>query len=248
MALGRRLLSLRQSVTRAVVQRAASSARLGAAGAPRDRRDRGRGRSAWCSASSRSTTGWAAAGRSSCFVGRDRRGDRHTVAVADVRPLTERGREIRDHLEGLRLYIRLAEADRLRVLQSPSGAMRVDRPAAASVRRAARRTPGAPARPAPTRPSCSSSTSGSCRTPCCSASSASGAASSRRSTSSAARQPGWYAGRGGFNAARVLGGVSSFSSASSTSWSGSSSSSSSSGSGGGGSSGGGGGGGGGGGV
>ena len=55
------------------------------------------------------------------------------VVLADVRPLTERGREARDHLEGLRLYIRLAEADRLRVLQSPSGALRVDRPAAAPV-------------------------------------------------------------------------------------------------------------------
>ena len=59
------------------------------------------------------------------------------LVVANVRPLTERGREARDHLEGLRLYIRLAEADRLRVLQSPSGAMRVDRPAAASVAAAA---------------------------------------------------------------------------------------------------------------
>ena len=53
------------------------------------------------------------------------------VALADVRPLTEHGREPRDHLEGLRLYIRLAEADRLRVLQSPSGALRVERPAGA---------------------------------------------------------------------------------------------------------------------
>ncbi len=61
------------------------------------------------------------------------------VAVADVRPLTEQGRAARDHLEGLRLYIRLAEADRLRVLQSPSGALRVDRPAAASVAAAAAR-------------------------------------------------------------------------------------------------------------
>ncbi|CAN5187468.1 hypothetical protein BH09ACT5_BH09ACT5_01840 [soil metagenome] len=39
-------------------------------------------------------------------------------------PLTDRGAELRDHLEGLELYIRLAEADRLRMLQSPSGAER----------------------------------------------------------------------------------------------------------------------------
>lgn len=40
------------------------------------------------------------------------------------KPLTDKGAELRDHLEGLRLYIRLAEADRLRVLQSPQGAER----------------------------------------------------------------------------------------------------------------------------
>ncbi len=38
--------------------------------------------------------------------------------------LTEKGSELRDHLEGLREYIRLAEADRLKVLQSPQGADR----------------------------------------------------------------------------------------------------------------------------
>ncbi len=40
------------------------------------------------------------------------------------KPLTDKGAELRDHLEGLREYIRLAEADRLKVLQSPSGADR----------------------------------------------------------------------------------------------------------------------------
>ncbi len=39
-------------------------------------------------------------------------------------PLTEQGAELRDHLKGLELYIRLAEADRLRMLQSPTGAER----------------------------------------------------------------------------------------------------------------------------
>jgi len=39
-------------------------------------------------------------------------------------PLTEKGAEVRDHIAGLDLYIRVAEADRLRVLQSPEGALR----------------------------------------------------------------------------------------------------------------------------
>ncbi|UDF13649.1 DUF2207 domain-containing protein [Antiquaquibacter oligotrophicus] len=39
-------------------------------------------------------------------------------------PLTAKGSELRDHLKGLQLYIRLAEADRLRMLQSPTGAER----------------------------------------------------------------------------------------------------------------------------
>ena len=39
-------------------------------------------------------------------------------------PLTDQGAELRDHLKGLELYIRLAEADRLKMLQSPAGAER----------------------------------------------------------------------------------------------------------------------------
>ena len=39
-------------------------------------------------------------------------------------PLTDKGAEVRDHLKGLELYIRLAEADRLAMLQSPTGAQR----------------------------------------------------------------------------------------------------------------------------
>ena len=171
------------------------------------------------------------------------------LVVANVRPLNERGREVRDHLEGLRLYIRLAEADRLRVLQSPSGAMRVDRPAAASVAAAAAATPGAPIATT-------------------SLDSAVVLKLNERLLPYAVlfglerewvrelaalyeargETPGWYSGRDGFNAASFSVAVSSFSSASSTSWSGSSSRSASRGSGGGGSSGGGGGGGGGGGV
>lgn len=39
-----------------------------------------------------------------------------------LRPLTRQGRKTADHLEGLRDYIQLAEAERLRLLQSPDGA------------------------------------------------------------------------------------------------------------------------------
>lgn len=41
-------------------------------------------------------------------------------------PLTSTGAELRDHLAGLELYIRMAEQDRIRVLQSPEGAERRD--------------------------------------------------------------------------------------------------------------------------
>ncbi|MFF2496220.1 DUF2207 family protein [Agromyces sp. NPDC058064] len=147
--------------------------------------------------------------------------------VASVRPLTERGRELRDHLEGLRTYIRLAEADRIRVLQSPEGALRIDTSDLGQVLKLNERLlPYAVL------------------------------FGFERDWSrelavlyeQLGRQPDWYSGSSGFNAAYFSAGVASFSSSSNSSWSGSSSSSSSSGSGGGGSSGGGGGGGGGGGV
>lgn len=41
------------------------------------------------------------------------------------RPLTARGAETRDHLSGLKMFIEWAEADRIRMLQSPQGAERV---------------------------------------------------------------------------------------------------------------------------
>ena len=41
------------------------------------------------------------------------------------KPLTQKGSELREHLEGLREFIRVAEADRLQMLQSVSGAERV---------------------------------------------------------------------------------------------------------------------------
>ena len=40
--------------------------------------------------------------------------------------LTAKGAELRDYLLGMRMYLQLAEKDRLRVLQSPEGALRVD--------------------------------------------------------------------------------------------------------------------------
>src|SRR5690606_19474130 len=46
--------------------------------------------------------------------------------VTGPRPLTGAGALIVEHLQGLREYIRLAEADRLRMLQSASGAERSD--------------------------------------------------------------------------------------------------------------------------
>ena len=40
--------------------------------------------------------------------------------------LTEKGRGAKDFLEGMKLYLTVAEEERLRVLQSPQGAERVD--------------------------------------------------------------------------------------------------------------------------
>ncbi|GAA4376312.1 DUF2207 family protein [Agromyces bauzanensis] len=156
------------------------------------------------------------------------------IAVAVVRPLTEAGRGLRDHLEGLRLYIRLAEADRLRVLQSPSGALRVDRPGATTATVDSAVVLKLHERLLPYAVLFGLEREWSREL---------AALYEQRGES-----PSWYAGRDGFNAGLFAASVSSFTAASSASWSGSSSSSSSSGSGGGGSSGGGGGGGGGGGV
>jgi len=44
------------------------------------------------------------------------------LALVSRKALTDAGAELRDHLKGLELYIRMAEADRLRMLQSPTGA------------------------------------------------------------------------------------------------------------------------------
>jgi uncharacterized membrane protein YgcG len=45
--------------------------------------------------------------------------------LARRRPLTSKGAELKEHLDGLREFIRVAEADRLQMLQSVSGAERV---------------------------------------------------------------------------------------------------------------------------
>ena len=47
-----------------------------------------------------------------------------SLVVSVHSPLTDEGAEVRDHIAGLDLYIRVAEVDRLRVLQSPEGALR----------------------------------------------------------------------------------------------------------------------------
>lgn len=44
-----------------------------------------------------------------------------TIAVLN-KPLSPKGRELSDYLKGLKLYIKIGEQDRLKVLQSPSGA------------------------------------------------------------------------------------------------------------------------------
>ncbi|THG32369.1 DUF2207 family protein [Naasia lichenicola] len=145
------------------------------------------------------------------------------------RPLTESGAEVRDYLLGVKMYLQLAEADRLRVLQSPQGSERsaVDpRDGTAVVHLYERLLPYAVL------------------------------FGIERDWirqlgayyESTGAQPDWYAGSAAFNASAFVSGMGSFSSSTASGFSGSTSSSSSGGSGGGGFSGGGGGGGGGGGV
>lgn len=141
------------------------------------------------------------------------------------RPLTTKGAELKEHLEGLREFIRVAEADRLQMLQSVSGAERISTSdTTAIIKIYEKLLPYAVifglekqwaqeiAKYYDTNP------------------------------------PDWYSGSTGFHVAAFSAGLASLSSNVSTSYSGSSGSSSSGGGGGGGSSGGGGGGGGGGGV
>lgn len=48
------------------------------------------------------------------------------IALTTASPLTEEGAEKRDYIEGLRVYLALAEEERFRMLQSPDGALRVN--------------------------------------------------------------------------------------------------------------------------
>ncbi|ROS25698.1 putative membrane protein DUF2207 [Rathayibacter sp. PhB127] len=146
------------------------------------------------------------------------------VLLAKV-PLTAAGAELRDHLKGLELYLRLAEADRFAMLQSPRGADRRSVGPVEVVEVTERLLPWAVLLGLEKEWSAALATA----------------------YEQTGESPVWYSGTTGFHAAAFAGSISSFSS-SASSFVGSSSSSSSGGAGGGGSSGGGGGGGGGGGV
>jgi len=150
-----------------------------------------------------------------------------TLIVLYRTPVTARGAEARDHLEGLELYIRLAEADRLTMLQSPQGALRERNESTgdADVLKIYEKL-----------------------LPYAVLFGSEKQWSQELSRYYAERSPDWYSGTGTFNAGAFAIGISSLSDSIASSYSGSASSSSSGGSGGGGSSGGGGGGGGGGGV
>jgi uncharacterized membrane protein YgcG len=147
------------------------------------------------------------------------------VMLGAHRPLTPSGAELREHLDGLREYIRLAEADRIRMLQSVSGAERLEGPDGAIVKVYEKLLPYAVL-----------------------------FGLEKEWAAEIAKYydenpPDWYDGNvSGFHVAAFAASMGALSSSVSTTYSGSSSSSSSGGSGGGGSSGGGGGGGGGGGV
>jgi uncharacterized membrane protein YgcG len=168
------------------------------------------------------------------------------VLAGNLRPLTDSGAELRDYLKGVKLYIGLAEADRLRVLQSPEGAVRsVYRPESGRpdlTAHAGASPAGAPSaqivklyeRVLPLAVLFGQEKDWS------------GVLSQYYAESGS--RPDWYSGSGMFQAAYFAGAISAFSTTATASWSGSATSSSTSGVGGGGFSGGGGGGGGGGGV
>jgi uncharacterized membrane protein YgcG len=180
-----------------------------------------------------------AAGWPALFLGLALAASITTIGLAaSVRPLTSDGAELRDYLKGVKLYIRFAEVDRMRVLQSPDGVLRSPyRPDAV----AAGVTEGGSIavlklyeRLLPFAVLFGQEKEW-----------------SRVLGEYYAREgsaPGWYGGSGAFNAALFATGISSFASLTTAAWSGSASSSSSSGFSGGGSVGGGGGGGGGGGA
>ncbi|MCU1447357.1 DUF2207 domain-containing protein [Cryobacterium sp.] len=160
-----------------------------------------------------------------------------TLAVTvEVCPLTARGAELRDYLKGVIVYISLAEADRLRVLQSPEGALRT-----------AYRPDGAgPVATAPVQVLKLYERLLPIAVLTGEEKQWSKVLGDYYDTTH--EQPDWYVGNSPFTAAYFATGVASFATSTASAWSGSAASSSRSGSGGGGSVGGGGGGGGGGGV
>jgi uncharacterized membrane protein YgcG len=141
------------------------------------------------------------------------------------RPLTSKGAELREHLLGLREFIRVAEADRLQMLQSVSGAERITTSDTTAIVKIYEKL-----------------------LPYAVIFGLEKEWAQEISKYYDTNPPDWYSGSTGFHVAAFSAGLASLSSSVSTSYSGSSSSSSSGGGGGGGSSGGGGGGGGGGGV
>ncbi len=48
------------------------------------------------------------------------------LMISTIKPMSEKGRNLFDYLKGLKMYIKLAEADRLRVLQSPEGVQKTE--------------------------------------------------------------------------------------------------------------------------
>ncbi len=50
------------------------------------------------------------------------------VCAATLRPLSDKGLELSRYLKGLELYIKTAETERLRMVQSPDGAAKLDKP------------------------------------------------------------------------------------------------------------------------
>jgi uncharacterized membrane protein YgcG len=145
--------------------------------------------------------------------------------LARRRPLTARGSELREHLLGLREFIRVAEADRLQMLQSVSGAERISTTDGAAIIKIYEKL-----------------------LPYAVLFGLEKEWAKEIGKYYDTNPPDWYAGSNGFAIGAFAAGIGSLSSSVSTSYSGSSGSSSSGGGGGGGSSGGGGGGGGGGGV
>lgn len=48
------------------------------------------------------------------------------VIIMTIRPMSQKGRELYDYLKGLKMYIKLAESERLKVLQSVEGAQKTE--------------------------------------------------------------------------------------------------------------------------